>query len=358
MSKKVISLIVFGVVALVMLIGVLIFFKTETVLGHEVGVLETWTGGVQNEILTPRTYFFSPGFLVQVIKYDCSSQVFEMSKNNAYPVQSSEGQTMRMELNLRWRLDPQKVISVHKTVRTDIEEKVVRPVLLRVVKDKATTRKAIDAYSGEGLVSLQNDIQKGLIENQDYLDRGIVVENFVIQHIDLDPAYSEEISKKQIAIQRELRASQEEKAALAEAKKAKAEAQANYEKSVVEAERDKQVGVLEAEKTSEQEVLRAEAQKKKTVLEAEAEKEAGILRAQGIIALGEAEAKTKRLQMEAYSAAGAERFVQMEISKNMSQAFQNIRGYLPESMKINVLSESFDKGIRAIMGAESTNGQE
>lgn len=274
-------------------------------------------------------------------------------ERDAYKVQSSEGQDMTISLNVRWRLDPSKIVALHKTVRHDVEEKVIRPVLMRVVKDEATTMKAIDAYSGEGLVKLQAKIQTDLLANKELEERGIIIENFVIEHIELDPKYVEEIKLRQVAVQRELRSVQEEKAALAEAKKAKAEAQANYEKTVVEAERDKAVGVLEAEKKAEQEVLAAEASKKRTVLAAEAEKESGELKAAAIIALGKAEAEAKKLQLGAYAVPGAEAFVKIEVAKHLASGFQNIKGYLPENMRINVLSESFQKSLKAVIETDS-----
>src|SRR5690606_21672839 len=124
-------------------------------------------------------------------KYDMSSQVFVMNDaaqatygegrtRDSYLVQSSEGQDMRISLNVRWRRDPAYVVEQHKTVRDNVEEKILRPEIMRVVKDSATTRTALMAYAGEGLVQLQSEISNALMSpDADLRKRGVIVENFV-----------------------------------------------------------------------------------------------------------------------------------------------------------------------------------
>ncbi len=376
MNRSTISLVVVGIIMIVLVAVSLLMVDIETVDGNEIGVMETWSEGVVAEPLLPKTYILVPGFTKRVFKYDVSSQVFVMNdvasgagyasgrERDSYLVQSREGQDMRISMNLRWRLMESKVIEIHQTVRGQIEEKLLRPELMRIVKDKATTRTAIDAYSGTGLVELQTDIFNRLASPEGELfRRGIMIENFVIENIGLDKDYVGQIKARQVAIQKELRAREETKAAMAEAERAKAEARAAFEKAVVDAKRDKEVGILAAQKQAEQQVLAAEAQKKRTILDAEAsaaqvelasiaekkrniliaegDQQAALLNAQAIKALGEAEAEATRLKLTAYSAEGAQGFIRIEVAKHMSEAFKNISGYLPQDMTVNLLSESF-----------------
>ncbi len=413
--RNYIPLIVFGVIAIFLLITSLVLFDIETIAGNEYGVKETWSEGVIDEYLMPKTYILFPGFTQKIYHYDASSRVFVMNdldeevefgagrKRDSYMVQSAEGQDMRISLIVRWRIDPTKLLELHKTVRDSIEEKVLRPELMRVVKDEATLRTAIEAYSGQGLVTLQSDILTRLDNPENELGkRGVIIENFVIESIGLDPEYVKEIKDRQVAIQREMRAREETKAALAEAEKVKAEAQAEFEKAVVEGKRDKEVGILEAEKQAEQEVLAAEASKKQVVLAAEAqaqqvelaaeaskkqvvlaaeaqaqqvelaaeadkkravlaaegEKDAGELRAHAIIAIGTAEAEATRLQLSAFAAAGPEAYVQIEVAKHMAEAFKNIDGYLPQDMKVNLLSESFMDAVKQVVRPGGSGARE
>lgn len=373
--KNIITLVVAGLILVSLIIASVFIVDITTVEGNQLGVKETWDGGVEPEPLQPKTYVLFPGFTQKVFKYDMSSQVFVMNdqpndtygegrRRDSYLVQSSEGQDMRISLNIRWRRDPAHVVELHKTVRENVEEKILRPELMRVVKDKATTRTALDAYSGEGLVKLQSDISSALMDPASELrKRGVIVENFVIEHIGLDPAYVEQIKARQVAVQERLRAIEETKAAEAKAERAKAEAQAAYEKSVVDAKRDKEVGILAAQKQAEQQVLAAqasakqvelaaEADKNRNVLAAEGEQQAALLRAQAIEALGKAEAEATKLKLGAYSAQGSEAFVRIEVAKAMSEAFKNIEGYLPQDMTVNLLSDSFLRAVESVVGGK------
>lgn len=363
------------IIAVVLLVVGFFLFDIETVGGNEVGVMETWGEGVVNEPFMPKTYFL---FVNQkMYKYDTSTQVFVMNDvppakgdvgditkgrdKDAYLVQSAEGQDMHISLNLQWRIDPAKVIDIHRTVRHDVEEKLIRPVVMRIVKDEATKRTAIDAYSGQGLVKLQQDIQNKLVEsNSELRDRGVIVENFVIEGIRLDPKYILEITEKQVAVQRKLKADEQTKAAEAEALKAKAEAQADLQKRVVAAERDKQVGILGAEQQARQAVLAAEADKQKVVLEAEAEKqkqiliatgnkEAELLRAQAVLAVGKAQAEAARLQYSAFETPGAKNYVTIEVAKSLATAHQNVKGYLPHDMTVFTLGSNFMNAVSRVV---------
>jgi regulator of protease activity HflC (stomatin/prohibitin superfamily) len=350
----------------------LILFDIEKVEGNQVGVKETWGDGVVATPLPPKTYFLFPGFTQDIYKYDMGVQIYVMNdkdngqeyaegrKADAYVVQSKDQQDMRISLRIQWRRLPETVVELHKNARDQVEERIIRPVLLNVVKNQATLRTALDAYSGQGLVTLQNDILKELQGSYE-LNRFIRVEGFVIEHIGLNKEYTDQIVARQVAVQGTLRAVEETKQKLAEAEKAKAAAQSDYEKVLVEAKRDKEKGLLEAEKLAGQQVLAAkadaekvaltaEAEKKRNVLIAEGEKEAAINRAAATLALGQAEAEAKKLQLSAYAVPGADAFVKIEVAKSMANAFGQVKGYLPEGMSINLLSDQYTKGVNLLVG--------
>lgn len=365
------------ILTLVLLLGAIIataiLFEVTTVHGNEYGVKETWSDGVVSEPLTPKTYFLFPGFSQKIYAYDMSMQVWVMNDKaeahekaegraaDSYLVQSKDQQDMRISLQVQWQRDPMHVVELHKIARDAVEERLLRPEVMRIVKDEATKRTALEAYSGEGLVKLQNDIEGRLADKTGELrQRGVHVAKFVIEHIGLDPKYTEQIVARQVAIQAKLRADEETKTAFAQAEKAKADAQANYEKVIVEAKRDKEQGILMAEKEKQQKVLAAEASARQVELAAEAEKNQNVLRAEGdktsgelravaIIALGRAEAEAKKLQLSAYAVPGADAFVKIEVSKQLAQAYGNIKGFLPEGMNVTLLTEQFDKGVNVLV---------
>lgn len=344
-----------GILLLIASVVCFMMFEVTTVKGNQAGIKETWNNGVINEVLPPKTYFLFPGFMQEIYTYDMSAQVTQMDD---FRVQSQEGQDLKIDAKLQWRRDHMKLVNQHKTVRDQIDQKVILPVMQRIIKDKSTAKKAIEQYSGDGLVALQAEIQRTLAAAEGELaEKGILVENFVIIHIDLDPKYIEEIKGKQIATQRQLRAVEEQKAADAEALVVKAKAQADAFKQVVEAERDAKVTVVNAQAANEKTILAAKADQQKAVLAAEGDKQRQVLaaegkksEAEGILAMGKAEAEAQKLKLAAYAVPGADAFVRVEISKNMGAAFQGIRGFLPQDMRISVLSSDFEKAIDAVSG--------
>ena len=209
---------------------------------------------------------------------------------------------------------------------------------------------AIKAYSGIGLVELQQGIEAALQSQEGSLVQGgVLVTNFVIERIELDDEYIGEIKARQVAVQKELRAKQEQQAALAEADKAQAHAQIELNQAVVGAERDKQVGILGAEKTKAMAILAAQAEQEKLVLEATGQKDAEVLRAEGILAVGIAEAEAIKVKMNAYATTGPDQFVTMEVADSMAQAYQGVQGFIPETMKMNVFTESFMGGVKSLL---------
>ncbi len=368
--KSQVKLVTSGILLLILLVVGLFFVKIVTIDGNQLGVEETWSGGVSTNILFPKTYVLFPGFTYTVYKYDASLQKFVMNDlgekegeksegraKDSYKVQSQEGQDMTISMNLQWRIDPTFLVQIHKTVGPDIQEKIIRPALMRVVKDAATTRKAIDAYSGEGLVSLQREIQTTLSLQHaatngepTLAERGIIVGNFVIEHIDLDPKYIDEIKMKQIAVQQQLRAVEEQKAAEAQALVAKAVAQADANKQIVDADRAKQVTVLKAEADNQQAILAAQAEKQKQTLEAEGKEAAMEAIANGTLAQGKAVAAANELLLKSYSVAGSDSYVKVKVAEQVANAFSNIKGYLPTDMKVNLLTGNFLESVDSLTG--------
>lgn len=346
-----------GVIGVLILLFCIFFFvEVTTVKGNEIGVKETWNGGVIQEPLPPRTYFIFR--FNEIFKYDLAPRVFVMNDKttaeepaegrlmDSYLVQSSDQQDMFISSNLRWRIDPAKIIDYHKRVRSEPEEKLIRPEMLRIIKNHATNMTAIEAYSGVGLVELQNQIFEDLrMSLGDY----ILVDNYAVEHIRLDKEYVGQIVARQIATQAKLAADEQTKAATAKAELAKAEAMADLHRQVVAAERDKQIGVLAAEREARVRVLDAEAKREQVVLAAKGEKESGELRASAIIAIGRAEAESTKMKLSAYAVPGADAFVKIEVAKSVAEGFKNVTGYLPSDMQINLLSGSFLDSVNKLM---------
>lgn len=377
MNKLIAGLVV---IAALLIFGGIFFCEFPKVEGNEIGVLETWSGGVDETPYPAKTYFFFFKPLQKMYTYPLDLQIFVMNDTpeaagesgegreyDAYLVQSREGQDMHISLNVQWKIDPNKVVQIHKEVRTNIPDKLIRPVVMRIVKDEATKIEAVQAYSGEGLVNLQNDIYLKLTSEEGELKkRGIIVENFVIERIRLNEKYIGEITERQIATQTIKKEQELASAADQMAKRVESEAKAEYNQRVVKAEGDKRVGILNAEKEAESQVVAANAKAEQTVIQAKAQaeqvslaakadKDARFMEAEANLEIGKSKAEAIRLEMQAYNTSGAENYVTMETAKSMAQAFKGINGYLPSDMKINVLTTSFTESLRTMLKSVPAN---
>jgi regulator of protease activity HflC (stomatin/prohibitin superfamily) len=372
--KKAIYIFAFAIVLLVA--AFLSCFGYNRVDGNEIAVVETFTDGLLPDSVKPGGYIYNR-ILKKYYNYSIADQVFVMNDtphkrdydrefgegraNDAYLVQSKDQQNMRISLQVQWRRDKERIIELHKAAGSNVEERLLRPVLLRIVKDEATTRTALEAYSGDGLVALQKAINTRLSDPQGELaQKGVIVSVFTIQGILLDKEYTEQIVARQVAIQGQTRAKEETKWEEEKAAKAKATAQADYETRLVQAKRDKEAGILEAEKLAqmrvlaakaeaEQVVFKAEAEKKRNIAEAEGKAQAGKLEAEGLLAVGQANAEANRLLLSSFSVPGSENYVKTKVAESMGQAYSGIKGYIPERMNLTVLSENYAKGVSVLL---------
>lgn len=367
MKNPLTKLIIFGIVLLIAIIAAFQCVNWKMIGGNELGIKETYNDGVVSNVYQPGLQWMTPAWSQKFYVYDASVQTFSAKNPTGdkdkdaqinmvpYKVPSSEGQDMTISFNIRWRLDPTRLVQFHRMVRTEPEKKLIMPIAMRVIRDEATKRRAIDAYSGTGLVQLQSDIQSALLNHPELREAGIIVENFVIEHNDLDPNYIAEIRGKQIATQRQLRAKEEQLAAEADALVAKAKAQADANAQIVAADRAKQVTILNAQAENEKAIIAAKAEQQKRVFEAEGKRDADIAEAKGILERGKAEAEARKLMLQSYAVPGADVFARIEIAKQMAPAFAGIRGWLPQDMKVNLLSANFMESVENLMrGVQTT----
>lgn len=348
---------ILAVATVILLIAGTIMIEISTVRGNQIGIKETWTGGVEDYLYPPKTYFLFPGYSQRIYNYDMTPHVFTL---DGFEASSSDNQTVKLRVAAQWHYDHEKIIEIHKQYHTHvdidgwediIEDKIIRRNVIGAITSAVTARTAIDGYSGPGFGSMQAEINKAVTDPQGEIrQQGIIIENVVIESRTLDADYIGEINKRQVAQQRKLRADEETKAAEAEALRAKAEAGADYEKRVVEAKRDAQVEIEASKAAAQKRNNEADAAAYQVTTAANAERSASEARAAAIKALGAAEAEAQRLRLSAYAVPGADQFVQIEVSKSMAEAFKNINGYLPEKMTINLLSDNFMSAVRSVVG--------
>jgi len=370
-------------IAVCLVAAVIIFFSMagiEHVEGHQLAIKETFMGGVDDKVYAPKKYvYFRP--TTDYITYDMRIKNFIMNDKDAAAGEVGSGrdkdsytfpvgkgnQPITVSMALRWQYDSANLHAIHKNVRNDpraLEERVLRNPLMRIVKDKATTKEALEIYSGTGLVELQQDIEDALLAEQEFKDKGVQIVGFVIEDIGLDPDYAAEISKKQLAVQKALRMEKEKLANLKEAETAEAKAQIAKNKAVVHAQQLKEVGILakeqekaerilKAEAAAQEKILGAEAAKSDQLLRAEGERDAFIARASGIKAKGLAEAKVDAAKRDAqYSGTAGQRRAAVQIAGYKVKMLQGIEGIMPEKVAMTIIGEGLQNNMKSFALSE------
>jgi len=356
-----------AMLAIIVMVCGIVFFAfcgIENIKGHELGVKENWNGVVEKSFTPGKYVFFRPTTSFEV--YDMRVQNFIMNDkgladgevgigraNDSYKIQTGKGkQDVTFKMALRWRLDPLKLIAIHKAVRQDMAEKVIRNNLQRTVKDKGTIKEALDIYSGQGLVDLQQAIEDGLRNLPEFVAQGVLVEGYLIEDIDLDPKYEDEIRLKQLAVQKALRMEKEALANLKEADAQEAQSQIALNKSVVEAEAKKQVGILEKEQEAAEIELVAKAKKAQRVFEAEGLKESNILEAEGLRAMLLAEAEGQdALKKAKYDGEAGELRASVEIANLQAEKLKGmLEGIqiIPEKTVLSIMGNG-GQGVKPVI---------
>ena len=164
-SSLVKVIVVVAAFAVVVILG-LSSFSAKTISGNQVGVKETWTGGVDPDPLPPKTYFYNR-WTTQIYAYETSGQVYAMNdKDEPFAegrrvdpliVNSRDNQQVVFHILVTCRIDPGHVIALHKNYRDNIDERLLRPAIVKAVSVRATLQDAIDLYSGEKLNQLRRE---------------------------------------------------------------------------------------------------------------------------------------------------------------------------------------------------------
>jgi regulator of protease activity HflC (stomatin/prohibitin superfamily) len=374
----------------------------QNVSGSEVCVWQNW-GGVQTDVSHSGTYFYLRPYSTPTV-YSIAADTFIVDDhidkaNNAYmtdderehdqcdmppitiPVQmeylsqadKANGKTtgptpVLLRCIVQFHLDPTLIVKLHKEKTNSFRTIFMKGIVIDSLITHTTSLDARTVYLGDGRIALEKAINDDLRSNQSFKDYGVVIEKFILKQADLtDTAFLEKMTAESRAEQTRRTAEKQKLASLAEADAAKAAAQAEQNTRLVEAETKKQEFIATAEADKQQKILAAEAAAQQVVLAANADAEkvraaAGaekdrmalsgegerlqkIAQADGVLALGKAEAAAKKLLLETYEGVGGQRATSIEIAKSLGAGIQKIY-YIPEHMGITSVAKDFQTAIQ------------
>ncbi len=186
------------------------------------------------------------------------------SGDDAVVSRTADGQEVRIEATLIYRISPENVNLIHQNWRNRYTEELVRPTIRGIVRDE------IALYSVEEVYSTQRGALREGIQNKLSTrlgEEGLQVVDFLIRDVEFSQEYAQSVEQKQIAEQDRLRAQQE-------AERLRVQAQGQRDAAVYEAEGQRLSAIERAKGEAESIRIRAEAEADAILIRAQADAQA------------------------------------------------------------------------------------
>lgn len=111
---------------------------------------------------------------------------------------TSEGLQVGIDLTTWYRVDPDKLIYVHRKIGPDYAEKIVRPTIRSVVRHIISEYKVMDVYSAKRRL-IQGEVEKRIKKILE--PDGFIIDGVVLRDVHFTAGFAKAIEEKQIAQQ-------------------------------------------------------------------------------------------------------------------------------------------------------------
>lgn len=224
-----------------------------------VGVVYNMSGGVDGEILTQGFHLVSPTKKVTTYSigieqsYLSSEKVGDSPKDESFSIPTSDGKTVRVNLEFSYRFDEERVAETFTMFKgksgEEIKDTFIKPKIIAWTQEVSANYPVTDIF-GDKRTQINAELDVYLREKFD--PYGIIIDTVNFTDISVD-------EETAAAIQKKVNAQQELELANIEAETAR-----------IQAEKDKEVAKINAE----QELITAEAEAEAMLIKAEAEAKA------------------------------------------------------------------------------------
>ncbi len=197
------KLIMFAALAVIIIV---ILANTVLIIGAgEMAVIfNQITGGLSARY--PGTNILVPG-LQKPVLYDTRVLTYTMAAtfaegepkgDDAIETLTKDGQIVKMDLSVRFHIDPTRVTNLHREIGPDYINKVVRPEIRNQIRLAVSAYPVTEVYT-EKRSEIQNQTQDNLKRkfNTSYL----ILDEVLIRNIRFSPEFEKAIEQKQIAQQ-------------------------------------------------------------------------------------------------------------------------------------------------------------
>ena len=317
-----------------------------------VRVSEFW--GARPGTLYPGMHLITP-LVDSIAIYDTREQVYSTvaaenpkQKGDLLTVQAREGLNIGLAVSVRYRLDPQRLESIHANLPQPVGEQVVAPVVSTIYRQLAPNyvTREIFATKREELRTKAADAVTARLASD-----GVMVREVLLRDLQLPAEYAKGLEGLLLKEQENERLGTEQEIKQKQVKIAELEAEAQKARDVKAAEAQAQVHVLQAkadadamqhtlplkQKQIEQTKLEAQARKESTLQNAEAAAQAKIIDSKAEVErqknLADAEANrirvtaaadAERMKFEASVLKSNPMLIQKIIAERLSDKLQNM----------------------------------
>lgn len=242
----------------------------EKVPAGYVGVVYNMNGGVDGEILTQGWHIVSPTKKVTTYSigleqsYLTSDSKGDSRNDESFSVPTSDGKTVRVNLEFSYRFDEERVANTFITFKGKsgeaIKDTFIKPKVIAWTQEVSAQHPVTDIF-GDQRTAINAELDEYLREKFDQY--GIIIDTVNFTDISVD-------AETAAAIQKKVNAQQELELASIESQTAKVQAEKEKQVAEIQAEKEKSVAQIEAERK----IVEAEANADAVRIVAEAEAEA------------------------------------------------------------------------------------
>lgn len=243
------------VLALCIILGlVLTLMCTNRIPAGYVGVVYNMNGGVDGEVLGQGWHIVAPTKKVTTYSvgieqsYLTSDEKGDSKNDESFSIPTSDGKTVRVNLEFSYRFDPDRVAATFTTFKgksgEEIKDTFIKPKVIAWTQEVSANYPVTDIF-GDKRTAINAELDTYLREKFDTY--GIIIDTVNFTDISVDSETAAAIQKKVTAQQELELANIEAQTAKVQAEKDKQVAQINAETAVVKAEAEAEVVRIEAE---------------------------------------------------------------------------------------------------------------
>lgn len=178
------------------------------VLPQQVGIIVSIVspGGIRPQPIRSGLHWIIP-FLETDVKYPTYWQTYTMSStpgegnrlaDDSIRSRTSDGQEVKLDCSVIYKVDEEQAVSIHVDWQERYAEEFVRPVVRAIVRRQVSQFTAREVNSAK-----RADLESALgrILAQEFGDKGLVLDQFLLRDIAFTPLYAGAVENKQVALE-------------------------------------------------------------------------------------------------------------------------------------------------------------